>query len=257
MTTPISERRNRLPEGMTKNIGRFTPGFFRGIVAMVGAGIVTAIIYAILRLIFVGSFENALGSILALAGFGAAFGFVWGVGGWSPGANDHEGPVAYAAEHPDTSPTVPMTILDRTRKFVGWVTPQIIPLLRPLAIALLVVFVITGAILFIAANPIVPVGRRQTVITNADAALITGDKLIPFLIFAVIVIVSLAGFAFTLAILFSYLNRQVEISHKVETTPLPSQSPLMKMWRGIRGLTAFFLEWVADIFEGLSKSVTR
>lgn len=257
MTTPISERRNRLPAAMTKNIGRFPPGFFRGVLALFGAGILTAIIYLILRLIFVGSIENALGSTLVFSGFAAAFGFVWGVGGWSPGANDHEGPVAYAAEHPDTSPTVPMTILDRTRKFVRWLTPQVIPLLRPLGIALAVVLVITGIVLFVAANPIVPAGRRQTAQSAADAALITGDKLLPFVIFIGVVVVSLAGFAITLAILFSYLNRQVEISHKVKTTPLPSDSPLMKVWRGIRGITAFFLEWVADIFEGLSKSVTR
>jgi hypothetical protein len=223
--------------------------------------VLTAVIYLIIRALLglPMDWANAAGSTLMWSGLGGSFGWILGVGAFSPGASAHEGPVATWAENAKLSRPPGLLAQGRinTVKFFKWAIPLILPNLRPLAIALGVIVVITLIFMLLGTNGIVSLGRLTTQNDAANTAEVTGDKLIIFLIIAAVVIGLLVGTAVGLALLMTSLTRQVEIAKKINRTVLPDDSPLLKLGRYFERLLQFGIAWVRDIIDGLTKTTIR
>lgn len=190
---------------------------------------------------------------LLFGGFGMAFGFLWGIGFASPGASAHEGPGYYAQlealDRPRIQPVRQVMAVVRTRG--PEVRDLIAPLIRPLITALVVAGALVGAVLFVAANPIVPVSVAQTRDSAANAAAVTGEKFILFVVIAAVILGAVVTLAFLLALGINALNRQINEAKKVAPEPVAPQQ-----FRAFR-VADFFITWVNDVLTVFRRSGTR
>jgi hypothetical protein len=191
------------------------------------------------------------GASFMFAAVGMAFGFVWGVGAASPGATAHEGPTYIAAVSAKPRPNPVRMAREKVIELLPFVRNLILPLIRPLLIALGIAVVISGALLFVATNPIVPVSRRQTFDAAAAAEIVTGEKLLLFIVIAIAILGAVATFAVLMALGINALNKQVNEAKKEKPEPLDT--------RTVPGspFAEFLLNWVNDILNVLRRSVTR
>ncbi|HRE49350.1 MAG TPA: hypothetical protein PLD47_16620 [Aggregatilineales bacterium] len=190
----------------------------------------------------------SVGASLVFAGFGLAFGYLWGIGAVSAGASAHEGPNYYAAvaelEQPKPRPV--RQLREQVTKALPNILAHVQPMIRPIVITLGVITLVTGAIFFVALNPIVPVSRAQTYNTAASATQLTGEKLITFLVFGGVIIGAIVSLAALLAVGISVLNRNVNVAKKEQVVPANIKGT--KLAR----LGNFALDWVRDILNGVT-----
>ncbi|MFN8419786.1 MAG: hypothetical protein U0528_11190 [Anaerolineae bacterium] len=237
------------------------PGILRGIISLIIGGVVTGGIYFLLRALTGNPLDwtNAGGATLMFAEVGAAFGWLIGVGGFSRGAASHEGPLVAHLEM-EQLPKPPGIVAVTRRNvvnFVKWAAPQIIPNLRSILVAVGVITLIGAGVWFVASNPIVRISGRQTFDANADAGVITGDKFLIFVIVGGVIIGGVVTTAVVLALIFTSLNRQVEVAKKMKVSHLPEESIFYKFGRHLEKLKDFAASWLNDIVQSFNKSVIR
>lgn len=194
-----------------------------------------------------------VGASLIFAGFGMAFGYLWGMGALSAGASAHEGPTYYAAlseaEKPRRRPV--RELREAVTKALPVVREQIGPMIRPTITTLIVIAVVVGGIFFVATNPIVPVSRAQTFNSGADATAITGDKFLLLVVVTVVILGGLITLAGMMALVVSLINREVNTAKKEQKKPLEIKDT--KFARVIN----FGLDWVRDLLNGIRGVFSR
>ena len=185
------------------------------------------------------------GSLLIMAGFGATFGFLWGMGAMAPGASAHEGPTYWAAVEAAQKPRFRVRdAIALVRKVVPPLVETFRPMLQPIGVAVAVTLGLVFIIFMIATNPIVPVSRLQTTNEAASAAAVTGDKLITFIVIAVVVIGAVASLAIGLELLMRYTNREVNTAKEMKPEPIKNPPWPLR-------LADFVITWINDILSGL------
>jgi hypothetical protein len=193
-----------------------------------------------------------VGSLFMFGGFGAAFGFLWGVGAIAPGASAHEGPTYWADVEASKAPKITVrSTLEFLRRRIPPIVAFVRPLIQPLAVGLGAALIIVVILTLIATNPIVRVSRPQTNDAAASALAVTGDKLLTFGVLAMVTLGGVAGLAFGLALLMRYANNQVALAKKEKNAPI--EQPPGLVWRLMR----FFVNWVVDILSGIQKTFQR
>ncbi|MCC7208413.1 MAG: hypothetical protein IT323_13985 [Anaerolineae bacterium] len=194
------------------------------------------------------------GTALLFGGFAMTLGFLWGVGFASPGASAHEGPgytaALVAAERPRPQPVREVVLF--AEKQIPFVREHIVPLIRPILIAVGVVALLVGAVMFVAMNPIVPVGSAQTRDTAASALAVTGEKFILFVIIAVVVIGAVVGLALALSLGIRILNRQVVEAKQAAPEPVEP-----RQFRSAFKFVDFFVRWLQDLVAGVGRLFAR
>lgn len=237
------------------------PGFIRAVIGSIICAVLVAVVYGVVvrpltganadpDVIAAGAIDHSAGAILMFAGLGAAFGWLWGVGSFSPGASAHEGPNAYYEMNKVEKPGAMVVLREFSSKAIPFVLTNTRPMIKPGLIALGICAAIVAALVFVATNPIVPVARRQTYNAVASATVMTGDKFIMFVIISAVMLAVLIGTAVGIALLVSVVNREVEVAKKSPNNPPPVPPFFFR-------LIDFFVSWVNDIVEGTRKSITR
>jgi len=232
------------------------PGFLRGIFGFIlGAVIGAALITLIRALMGLGYFS---GSTAIFAGFGGLFGWLWGVGSFNPLSHEHEG---FAHAHYEKKPSRAVVAMRGAAKATPDFVRQILPLLRPLVVALIVCAITVG--LFMVVGMVLQT-RVQTNTPAASAVTPQGDIMLPlggpdstpvnktlfFIIAAAIILGTLAAMSIGLELVFNALSKQVNQVKKEPNSP-PQQEPALFR------LIDFFVTWINDILEGTKRSVTR
>jgi hypothetical protein len=237
------------------------PGLLRGTLGLIIGGAVVSGLYIVLRLLTGNpmAWEQLRGAMFMFGGIGAAAGWILGVGGFSPGASAHEGPVVtYLEQAQGPKEPGPAQLLAKNAvQFVKWAVPLVIPNIRTMGIALGWIAAITAFFLFIGANPIVRVTRTQTFNDAANTSTITGDKFLIFVIVTVVIIGGLVTTAFAISLIMASVSRQVEVAKKMKVSRLPDDSPLLKLGRYAERVKDFTLAWVRDMIEGFRGTVVR
>jgi hypothetical protein len=224
------------------------PGFLRGLIGMVLFGIIIGVLYLIVRVVLFGlAPDQGGGAALMFGGFGAAFGWLWGVGSFNPGAQAHEGPAVYAATHASDKPGFATVARDRTLKLLPHLISGIRPMLQPLLIALGICVAVV--IISLLVGTVLPT-RIQTYNPDASVAELTQNKAVIFIIISVVILGALATMAVVLGLVMSWLTREVEVAKKSPDNPPPQNPTLFR-------LIDFVLSWINDIIEGTRRSLTR
>lgn len=234
--------------------GMLTHGFL--IKRFIGAGIVAVLVVPI-YVTFLVAFPLApgdgivQGSLLILSGIGGTFGFLWGMGAIAPGASAHEGPTYWVAVQTAEQPRFGVReAIATARKVIPPLVETFRPLIQPIAVAVGVTLGLVFIIFMIATNPIVPVSRLQTTNEAASAVAVTGDKLIAFIVIAVVIIGAVASLAIGLALLMRYANREVNTAKEMKPEPIKTPPWPLR-------LADFFIAWINDIFRGLRSTFQR
>jgi hypothetical protein len=187
------------------------------------------------------------GATLIFGGLGMAFGALWGIGAFSPGASAHEGPRYYAAQHVQPNPLI--VLAKQAFKAAPGIMANVRPLLRPLMVAIGIALAITAVIM--AASTLLPITRVQTNNVAASASAVTGDKFIMFVIVSVVILGAVGTLAVLLALGVNALTRQVGEAKKAAAEPVKVEQN--KLFRFI----GFIVSWVQDILQGTRKSMSR
>ncbi len=187
------------------------------------------------------------GATLIFGGLGMAFGGLWGIGAFSPGASAHEGPRYYAAQHVQPNPLI--VLARQAFKAAPGIIASVRPLLRPLMVAIGIALAITAVIM--AASTLLPITRVQTNNVAASASAVTGDKFIMFVIVSVVILGAVGTLAVLLALGVNALTRQVGEAKKATAEPVKVEQN--KLFRFID----FIVSWVQDILQGTRKSISR
>lgn len=204
--------------------------------------------------------DTTVGAMLVFAGFGGAAGWLWGAGSFSSGAAAHEGPVVHYLEGSTKEKGPNLLSMGRveTLKFLKWAIPLVRPLIKPLGIALGIALIIFAVILLIGANPIVKLATLSTYNADASAAVITGNKVGAFILYAIFFVIGpLVTTALGLALIMVSLSRQVEVAKKMKVSRLPSESPVLRLGHYLLRLGEFFVAWLNDVLAGIQNWVSR
>jgi hypothetical protein len=234
------------------------PGFTRGVIGFfIGLGIGIALI-SIIRL-FMG-LPFSTGPSAFFGGFGGLFGWLWGVGTFSPLSHEHNG-FEHAAEHAE--PGAVQKTMQRVRASMPGIMANVKPLVRPLLYALgitVIVLVAIMAISMVLGTIDKPIARIQTEKPLASPGTPNGDivfgetvhvnKTVFFLILSAIILGMLGGLAVVIALIMNAVSRNVEEAKASPDNPPQTEPPLFR-------LIDFFVTWVHDILEGTKRSVQR
>jgi hypothetical protein len=238
------------------------PGFPRavfGLIAgLIGGPIILAVIRFSLSMIGMVNIDQGLlpstGANLFFEGFGAMFGWLWGIGTFNPYSHDHGG----IPTNLDGKPGLMQIALHKGREAMPGIMVLVRPLIRPLLVALAICLVVTVLLLVIGT----PLGRGQVLEPNASATTIAGGVTLPigdgfvvskfvfFMIIMVLVLGALATMAVVLALVYNKVNHEV-IAAKASPDDPPKTEPTLFR------LIDFFVTWVQEILDGTKRSVSR
>ncbi len=183
--------------------------------------------------------------------FGMAFGMVWGIGGLSKGASAHEGPTYIAKLNAPPARKPVREARELATKLIPQALALFVPMIRPILTVVGVGVLLVGALLFVASNPIVPVAKQQTYQVAAATNAVTGDKLLLFVVVAVVILGAVVSLAVGLLLLINFLNQQVNKAK--EDKPEPVATEKIKAFN----IVNFFITWIGDIMNGLRRSMTQ
>lgn len=243
--------------GFTRAIFGLFLGMWTGVI-LLGVARIVLNIAGLVKFDDVPLLIPSTGSAMILAGFGGAFGWLWGIGSFGQYSKEHSGMDLALA---DETPTAVDVVVDGVSK----ATPDIVqvtrPLLQPLGVVLgivvgtLVLFFVLGVL-----GQAIGFTRIQTDNPAGSAAEIGGNVPIAeqvevpkIAIFGGFVLVSLGligGLAMLLALGMNGLTKEVETAKKEKAQPATGNSVFFR-------LIDFFLGWARDIFEGTNRTVNR
>jgi hypothetical protein len=242
------------------------PGFLRGVVGFVVGTILLAVLYEIIRLVLGVELPypklTDLRPWVFFAGFGGLFGWLWGVGTFSPYSHEHAGFEHHAHDQEEGRMSA---LMKRGLHAAPDVIRIIIPLIRPLLIALTLCLVITFVFVLAAAllgSTSVPVVKVQTekalasVTTTAGDILLFGptgpaiNKTVFFAIVVLLVLGIMGGLAVLIALIMGRLSHEVLVAKQEPPSPPQEEPPLFR-------LIDFFVTWINDILEGTKHTVER
>lgn len=252
------------------------PGVMRMLLGAIAACFLATALLMIFRWL-VGFEPWSLGATLLFAGFAAAFGVVWGMGGFRP-ENQTVEAAHEAAHHPQ--PAQPIKgAFDAVKfnaalfRFIGnRILPIIRPLLGPAVIALGIALLAVVVIMVVSAFGS---QRVQTDRTSASAVTIRGyvdglelfggpvSKFGFFIFIALLIVGGVGSMALGLALIVNALSTQVQIAKKLPKEPLDltkvegGKSPIAGMTQFFVRLLRFFTDWVADITGSATRSISR
>jgi len=224
----------------------------------VAGAVIGALFAAPAYITFLVAFPLALFSPGATSGgtgvfmaFGMAFGMVWGIGGMSQGASAHEGPTYLAKVNAPPARKPVREARELATKLIPQAKTIFLPMVRPALTAIGIGVVAVGILFFVASNPIVPVSRQQTYQAVAATNMVTGDKLLLFVVIAVVVLGAVVTLAVGLTLLMNSLGQQVNAAKKEKPEPVETDKI------GVLNLANFFVTWILDILNWLRGSVSR
>src|SRR5512141_1551263 len=108
------------------------PGFARAVAGLIGGSILAVALFNIIRAVFFGLPIILGGPTVFFGGFGALFGWLWGVGSFLPQSHEHEG-LAHAV---NGKPGRGALLLSRAVKGTPGVLRSLRPLIPPLLVAI-------------------------------------------------------------------------------------------------------------------------
>jgi hypothetical protein len=242
------------------------PGFLRGVVGFIVGTILLAVLYEIVRAVFAVDLPYPqsvdLRPWVFFAGFGGLFGWLWGVGTFSPYSHEHAGFEHHAH---DEQPGRMATLMTRGVKATPGFVRIIIPWIRPLLIALTLCVVVVFVFLLIAAllgSTSAPIVKVQTDKPLASATTIYGDillfgpdgpainKTVFFAIIVLLVLGIMGGLAVVIALIMGRLGHEVQVAKQSPPEPPQEEPPLFR-------LIDFFVTWINDILESTKRTVER
>jgi hypothetical protein len=232
---------------------KLRPGAGRGIVGLIIGMIIGVALIAVIR--FVMGLDYSSGPGVFFAGFGGLFGWLWGVGIFSPYSHEHGG---FEHPHEQAEPTPMEKLMHHVREAMPGIRENVRPWIQPLMVALGISALVLALIMLIGFLPS-PVQRVTTeqaaasTVTPAGAINLFGlviNKTIFFIILAVVILGIIGGTAILLALVMNVLSQQVQVAKKSPPEPAQTEPKLFQ-------LIDFFLTWVDDILEGTKHSVLR
>jgi len=245
------------------------PGFGRAFVGFIIGAIVAFILYGIIRVLLGMSLTapadtteaaKFTGSIVVIMVLGGFAGWLWGVGSFSPISHEHNG-FEHQREHAAGQPSRALTLGRAAIRNAPNVARSILPLIRPLLIALAVcVFVL---LIFMILGMIPRIGLSQTNSAQGSAVTPAGSIYLPigadgtpvnktvfFAILVFLILGALGTLAVVIALLMNVLSMQVSAAKKAPPEPPTEQPTLFR-------LIDFVASWVNDMMEGMRRWVTR
>jgi hypothetical protein len=207
------------------------------------------------------------GSFLFLFGFGAAAGWLWGVGSLNPKLSEHGEHVTPATPAQEWHPPHPVSSALHVANVpaVRFTVGEVVTMLRPMITILgfsLIVLIVT-MVLF--SNPLAP-SAVQTRVASASAITPAGlitlpfngsdgnpvqiNKTVFFVGIVVIVLGTMGGMGLILALFFSWLSGEVKVAKTMANTPPKEENLLFR-------LIDFVLGWIGDALEFTRRSVIR
>ncbi len=236
-------------------------------IGSIGGAILFVVVYYVAAFLLAGGAQapekTPMGPTVFFAAFGLLFGWLWGVGSFSPYSHEHAG----FEHHRDEKPGL-MAIA--VRKGVK-TTPDLIRLVRPLIRPLMVAIGISAIILLVLLLATTVLGSRrgspvlvQTDKPEASVTTTAGDIILPFggpdgtpvnktVFFGIIVLLVLGMLAVTaivLALIMNTLSREVVEAKQAPPEPPQKEPPLFR-------LINFFVTWIDDILEGTKRTISR
>ncbi len=233
------------------------PGFFRGVLGFILGLIVGAALITLIRAVM--GMDYFSGATAIFAGFGALFGWLWGVGTFNPKSHEHGG--LQHSEYENTRPNRAMVAVRGAVRATPGIVRAVLPLVRPLIVAL-IVCAITVA-LFMAVGMAMQT-RVQTDKPEASAVTPQGSIILPvggpdgtpvnktvfFVVLAAVILGMLGGLSIVLALVVNKLSGDVNAAKKAPNNPPQKEPALFR-------LIDFFVSWLNDLLEGAKHSVTR
>ncbi len=233
------------------------PGFARAVMGLIGGAILGVVLFNIIRAVFFGLPVVLGGPGVFFIGFGALFGWLWGIGSFLPQSHEHEG-LAHVA---NGKPSRAVVVMSRAVKGTPGVLRSLRPLIPPLLVAIGVCAALVVILMLLSMNPLAPRAVQTdkpeaSAVTPAGSIVIGGEggltinKTVFFAILAVVVLGGLAITGLILALIFNLLSRGVAEAKQSPPNPPATEPPLFR-------LIDFVVTWLNDALDGMRRSVTR